>query len=143
RSSDGQNFEKIGNGALSKPYYFIDQTPLLGNNYYRIKQYDIDGKYTYSSVVIVVYTPSIFKVETFPNPVTDQLRVKIHSSKAENYVLSVTDFAGRVIHEEKMQTGNGVYEWKVALKHIPAQVLMVAIRNSQQQIVASEKITKQ
>src|SRR5690606_4758494 len=60
RSSDGQNFEKIGNGALSKPYYFIDQTPLLGNNYYRIKQYDIDGKYTYSSVVIVVYTPSIF-----------------------------------------------------------------------------------
>lgn len=56
RSIDGINFEVIGtlNGAGNSTailnYQLTDDDPFLGTNYYRLKQTDFDGKYTYSEV---------------------------------------------------------------------------------------------
>jgi|GEM_PF-1303324 len=52
-------FDKIGEvspgASLStvKSYSFLDKAPLYGNNYYRIKQLDYNGRYTYSPVTLV------------------------------------------------------------------------------------------
>ncbi len=59
RSSDGIEFEKVGEvmGAgtttLEKQYQLIDLTPKSGISYYRLKQTDFDGKFTFSHVVSV------------------------------------------------------------------------------------------
>ena len=55
RSRNNNDFSAIGtvyskgNGAAQ--YSYTDYTPLLGNAYYRLKQTDIDGKFTYSKIV--------------------------------------------------------------------------------------------
>lgn len=57
RSIDGKNFEQIGTGVVSvnmpgkHSYDATDYSPAHGMNFYRIKQVDSDGKFTYSDVV--------------------------------------------------------------------------------------------
>lgn len=56
RSSDGKNFEQIGTRASANTpgrhsYDATDYSAENGINFYRIKQVDSDGKFTYSSIV--------------------------------------------------------------------------------------------
>jgi hypothetical protein len=56
RSADGKDFDAIGNvraagnSTTNKSYRYEDASPLKGNNYYRLKQVDADGKISYSDV---------------------------------------------------------------------------------------------
>ncbi|MEZ4910860.1 MAG: T9SS type A sorting domain-containing protein [Saprospiraceae bacterium] len=56
RSTDARYFESIGeiagagNSSEELSYSFTDEKPMPGVNYYRIKQTDFDGKYSYSHV---------------------------------------------------------------------------------------------
>lgn len=59
RSEDGVNFRNIGevkgagNSSHLISYYLLDSDYLKGINYYRLKQTDFNGKYSYSSIVSV------------------------------------------------------------------------------------------
>ena len=61
RSPDGVDFEKIktipgaGNSDRVRNYSEIDETPLNGISYYRLKQTDYDGKLSYSQIVPVEF----------------------------------------------------------------------------------------
>jgi hypothetical protein len=59
RSNDGTNYDVIeivnGRGTINRvsEYNTLDKNATQGVNYYRIKQVDIDGRYSYSKVVSV------------------------------------------------------------------------------------------
>ena len=59
RSFSADRFETIGmvegsgNSQRLNDYTFVDETPLTGINYYRLKQVDIDGVFEYSDIVSV------------------------------------------------------------------------------------------
>ena len=61
RSLDARKFETIGEikGAGTSNgdhhYSFMDESPVSGMNYYRIKQIDFDGKYSYSTTKGILY----------------------------------------------------------------------------------------
>ncbi len=63
-SNDGKNFEKIavldgqGTTSVEHSYEFLDKNTSYGNRYYRIKQVDFDGKFTFSVIISIYYTPS-------------------------------------------------------------------------------------
>lgn len=79
RSRDGVNFGKIGevdgNGDSSREikYNFVDNTPVLGSNYYRLKQVDFDGKFEYSDIVIAKSSKS--RISIYPTSATDYITV--------------------------------------------------------------------
>ena len=88
RSINGvSKFENIGSVNASfysdvpLDYSFTDNTlPSVGGNiYYRIKQYDYDGTFTYSSVVLVkldsLNTSNRWIV--YPNPVVDKINIEL------------------------------------------------------------------
>lgn len=81
RSGDARNFESIGEvvakgeSKVLVNYDFKDQTPLLGASYYRLKQIDLDGTYTFSKTISVRFERGI-KISVYPNPVTDLLRIE-------------------------------------------------------------------
>jgi uncharacterized delta-60 repeat protein len=56
-------------------YFYTDNTPLQGTNYYRLKQVDKDGSFTYSNIVSVTLQNGI-SVTVYPNPVKDILHIK-------------------------------------------------------------------
>lgn len=74
RSADGRIFESRGqlaagnNSSERRDYEFIDTNPLPGISYYRIRQIDTDGVYTFSPVRSVRYAGEAL-ISVSPNPV--------------------------------------------------------------------------
>jgi hypothetical protein len=105
KSLDALNFDSIGmiigNGTsiVEHDYYFDDKNVKNGTIYYRIKQVDFDGTYSYSyirSIEIVSTASSV--VSIYPNPTHDIIEISI-SNKIErvNNTISVFDISGRKI----------------------------------------------
>ncbi len=107
RSSDGRNFSSItfvaskaenGNSNSTLNYNYNDVRPLAGNNYYRLKQVDKDGKTTFSNVVLLSSkVADITLSSVYPNPTTRELNLVITSPKAEKVTVIVTDLTGKVL----------------------------------------------
>lgn len=88
RSSDALNFETVGtvNGAGNSTselhYAMVDHNPYQGISYYRLKQTDFDGAFTYSQIEKIYLdelsnTGSIttVAVSVFPNPASEMISV--------------------------------------------------------------------
>lgn len=57
-----------GGNSLSKvSYSFIDESPFEGINYYRLKQTDFDGKFSYSTIEAIEIAAS-HSIKLYPNP---------------------------------------------------------------------------
>lgn len=100
RSLDGKSFTKVAEqqskGAQGATYQDVDQNPAQGLNYYRIKQVDRDGKYSYSEVKSVRFLGSnqaTFFV--YPNPVKNNITLN-YSSNSNQLQLTVSGIDGRV-----------------------------------------------
>jgi hypothetical protein len=82
RSADGKSFVSIGSvkgagesGKVSS-YTFNDAEPFPGKNYYRIRQIDIDGTSSLSSIKAIENTSSAALSVLYPNPVKDEVSLK-------------------------------------------------------------------
>ena len=77
KSIDGDNFFPIGNvsgsgnSTTTLQYYLDDNKPTYGISYYRLKQTDFDGAFSYSGVVPVNYKKTTGQYSIFPNPASD------------------------------------------------------------------------
>jgi hypothetical protein len=56
-----------GNSSMLLSYAFVDVNPLSGVSYYRLKQVDFNGMYSYSQIVVVNYEPT-HEPAIYPNP---------------------------------------------------------------------------
>jgi hypothetical protein len=73
----------------------FDQASVL---YYRLKQVDLDGKYTYSQVAVVdKNTLENFTSNVFPNPFVSNFMVQINTPQSGKAELSLIDITGKVI----------------------------------------------
>ncbi|MFT6502071.1 MAG: hypothetical protein ACJASQ_002196 [Crocinitomicaceae bacterium] len=75
RSFDGINFTSIdkingaGNSTQVLSYSAVDDTPLTGISYYRLKQTDYDGKTSYSDLEAVEFNNrNDYSLDIYPNP---------------------------------------------------------------------------
>lgn len=59
-----------GNSQVLNSYDFIDEAPLRGINYYRIRQEDFDGQYEYSDIIAINLAEENFS-SVYPNPTND------------------------------------------------------------------------
>ena len=74
RSQDGSSWTEIlevdgaGNSSYEIEYFQVDRDPFFGNSYYRLKQTDFNGDYTYSPIVNI-YQGGEDELILYPNPV--------------------------------------------------------------------------
>jgi hypothetical protein len=114
RSDDGLSFETIitkdskGNSSGMTNYESYDLSPSNGKIYYRLKQTDNDGKYTYSSIIIVEKTQDQTAVtNVHPNPTADDLNFDFYCSAKGIVKIQITDITGRVIISEEQKVEEG------------------------------------
>lgn len=78
RSADGSSFAAIAtiaaNGSGDGAYSYKDYTGFSGRVYYRLRMVDIDGRYTYSTIVTLIKNGSNV-VSIYPNPANDDLYI--------------------------------------------------------------------
>lgn len=103
RSYNGKDFEKValvkGQGTKMSPsaYEIVDWSALADGRqevYYRIRQVDYNGDFSYSTVV-VVNKAAVRDLTIYPNPVIDVTRLILPQSEEPSQV-SISDMQGRV-----------------------------------------------
>jgi hypothetical protein len=105
RSANGTNFTAIGqvkgNGTstVAHDYTFTDATPSVGSNYYRLRQTDLNGKETLSSVVSVLFGKTGLVLKN--SLVNSTLDVTVGEESATP--LSIFNVSGQLIYTTKAQ----------------------------------------
>jgi len=87
-------------------YAFLHEYPAIGNNYYRLKQVDRNGKYTYSSVQMA-NRGNVFSYRILQNPVYDQLKLSIQSPKPEKLQVQIREAGGRLVLQRDVMLTQG------------------------------------
>ncbi|MDB5274590.1 MAG: hypothetical protein JWO58_2957, partial [Chitinophagaceae bacterium] len=108
RSADGVQFTDIvrikgaGNSSNVNTYTYTDDHALSGISYYRIKQTDFDGKYTYSNIAKIDDSAwSTFTMNLSPNPSTsgNSVFLDLFGVTTNSKVpVAIYDMLGRLIY---------------------------------------------
>jgi hypothetical protein len=99
RSSNGSNFDIIdrqrgaGNSSAELSYSFVDESPLDGVNYYRLKQVDFDGTSSLSKIESVQHSLGS-QIKVIQNPAENKLAIH---SELENYTVSILNTVGQEV----------------------------------------------
>jgi hypothetical protein len=95
-----------GNSNTRIDYYEKDREPLKGISYYRLKQVDFDGSFSYSDPVTVVNTDVNDEDEVFmyPNPITgDELFLRLpYALRDDQTIVSIYDLSGKLMLQERL-----------------------------------------
>lgn len=103
RSADGRSFDAIGeikgagNSNTPLSYEFIDEKPFTGMNFYRIKQTDFDGKFSFSDIKSVRHN-TIGNLSITPGTTEGRLQV---TTDADDYTLDIYNVAGQQVKSFK------------------------------------------
>lgn len=119
-SQDGQLFSKKGyvkgNGTSNKllNYTFTDLDAFALNNfaYYRLKQIDFDGKFTYSEIISINENIGIINhITVLPNPFNSVFSIHVVSNMNTDADILITDVQGKSVCMKKVELKNGINDY--------------------------------
>jgi len=123
RSADGKTYTPIGTvpaaGKSSQPvdYSFTDLSPINGPNYYRLRETDLDSKYTYSIVRVLNFGESS-RVTWYK---TGHLTAEIIYLRGNNESYTLCDISGHILRQGQLSGG------KAEVSNLPAGVYVVRV----------------
>ncbi len=140
RSSDGKTFlpfEHVTNArntSFEQTYTLMDSFPQKGNNYYRLKIVDADGKAKYSNICTVNFT-NISSIVIYPNPAN----IKTELSGLEAGMrLQVIAVDGKIVKQD-IAKGN---TYLLFLADLPKGLYSIRVMASNGNFISSQKLLK-
>lgn len=137
RSNDRAAFYQIafvpGYGTTTEvqTYSYRDTAFTSKENYYRLKQLDLNGSYTYSDIIKVdLNQPAKFVLkQNFPNPFNSGTKIKFAIPKDSFVTLSIFNAVGELISTlVSKQMRAGFYEYEYDGSNIPSGVYFYKIK---------------
>jgi hypothetical protein len=107
-STDGSNFTDIGavpaagNSSTPRSYSYVDPSPVIGNNFYRLKEEDQGNQYNYSGVRLLTLSGSPGALVWY---ITGSRAAEVDYSQGSNQLYTVTDMTGRTIQQGQLSGG--------------------------------------
>ncbi len=110
-----ETFGAIGSETVYDQTFYHDN-PTHGANFYRLKMIDLDGSFSYSSVLMAHCSPALESLRVFPNPTVGNLSICL-STENEHYLgtIHVYNSIGQL---EKY--------WDISANHLRETVLDLA-----------------
>jgi hypothetical protein len=141
RSTDGKVWKTLdfvqGHGTTVEvqEYTYTDETPLLGNNYYRLKQVDFDEKFEYSNIVLLNYQSSTANpaLQIYPNPAMDYLVIKTTNDLTTD-IIQIFNVFGQEVKTFRMKESNNQY----SIADLAAGTYFVKVGTEVQRIIVSK-----
>jgi len=116
----------VGNSDNINSYSFTHNNPQTGNNYYKLKMVDKDGKFTYSKIINVVFGNQQLALKVYPNPATTYVVVE-HPVSAKPAELKLLDATGRIVKNKTVS--EGAMQTSVNVKNLAPGVYTVIWTN--------------
>jgi Right handed beta helix region/Secretion system C-terminal sorting domain len=146
RSVNGIDFKTIGrvegkgNSDTQNAYSFTDNAPLIGHNYYRLQQVDIDGKTSLSKVVAVIWLNNS-TISIYPNPVDDILNINIAASNSGAVEIRLTDIYGRVLQTLQAPKNQIINQLNLDTSSLSSGLYLIQVFENNQ-LTFTERINK-
>ncbi|MBI4945790.1 MAG: SBBP repeat-containing protein [Bacteroidetes bacterium] len=135
RSKDGINFSQIGtvkgagNSSVTLNYIFYDHEPYSGVSYYRLKQFDYNGAFSYSPIR-PVYIGTLDLIIIYPNPSTDgSIDYTVASEAGGELSVKVYDVIGRKVISNTETLEGGVVTKKLSTAALSSGSYLLQITN--------------
>jgi hypothetical protein len=113
RSFDGNNFELAtsiagaGNSSVPKNYTYQDHINLDGNVYYKLKQVDIDGKFSFSNIIKLSSNDAKASFKIYPNPVVNNFAASFSAPKSGVATLLIRNTSGQTVYKKSLSIIKG------------------------------------
>ena len=113
RSFDGTNFELAtsiagaGNSSVPKNYTYQDHINLDGNVYYKLKQIDIDGKFSFSNIIKLSSNDARASFKIYPNPVVNNFAASFSAPKSGVATLLIRNTSGQTVYKKSLSIVKG------------------------------------
>jgi hypothetical protein len=152
RSGDGINFSTVGivlsidGGNNLKAYQYTDkmQGTNKGKFYYRIKQVDLDNKYTLSKIAVVNLSDAgrVF-VKSYPNPVTTDFTISMENVQHPAKSVRISNLMGKEVYRKNLTgAATGVLQLNAQSANMNVPGIYVAEIALADGSVITEKIIK-
>ena len=144
RSADGQSFTTIGTVTPATPdndgaqYEWDDLAPMNGNNWYRLKQVDLNGATTLTETKLIVTSHDQVYIESlFPNPIkaAQTLTLRIGTPEAQKAKIKVLDAFGKTVARHRSQLEAGMNAVELETKELAAGIYFVQVQAGPKRIV--------
>jgi len=137
RSADGTHFNKTGEVGTIRPativnYHWIDEKPLSGSNYYRLRSTNTDGKNAYSEIVKVFFNGKK-GMEVSPSVISNQrFTLNFNDQPAGDYQLIMINAAGQTVFQKLVSTAGGSNSRVIELgkSTLATGIYNVSVRNA-------------
>lgn len=113
RSSNGSNWQVIntvpskGNSNVVVNYSAFDPKPNAGVNLYRIKQFDLDGRVSTSSVVKIKVNIEKTTANVLANPFVNDITIDFLAKSSEAVHIRLMNVTGKLIFADHVKISNG------------------------------------
>ncbi len=106
--------------ANSYTFTHLDYANLLGRQvYYRVKQVDNDGKFTYTNLLKLNLESKAFSFKINGNPVKgNELNIQIEFATVNNGMLTIMDVYGKKVLQQNISWLAGTFQRSVALPNL-------------------------
>ena len=142
KSSDGRDWDIIGwvdgNGTSTRTieYDFIDKFPFIGDNYYRLKQMDYDGRFDFSDIILVQNIGAGSAISVLPNPTPGPFSVVVENPKNKKMTVTLFDSTGKLIYESGLIEDKTL--WRKDFDLIQREMYFISVQIGEE--VLTEKI---
>ena len=132
-SSDARNWEAIGQVAAvgnskERNEYFFTAEAVLNRSYYRIKEYDQDGKTQETRVVTADCSNESGDIVLAPNPVQSVLRVAISDQLDVIEPVAIMDVSGKKYALNESQIAHLKGKIQLNVSHLPVGLYLLTVR---------------
>ncbi|MDD4150113.1 MAG: T9SS type A sorting domain-containing protein, partial [Bacteroidales bacterium] len=132
-----------GNSNILADYYFVDDNMFSGDNYYRLKQVDFDGKTTTFNIITLNcdgYVKEQAIMYAYPNPFKDEINVVIENMDAGEFTLEILDDLGRVVYLERHTATSS--EFRTSLNLSDLRPAVYNLRSKSEENVLNIRVVK-
>jgi hypothetical protein len=137
RSLNGSEYEEIGqvrgygNGVSTEKlsYSLVDDRRCKEIVYYRLRQVDIDGKYSYSDPVAINCKDMMTELLVRPNPAHSDVTLSFSEPENGNVIIKFVDFTGRVIMTQQSEVQKGINQININIEKLTKGVYAVVVES--------------
>ncbi len=130
RGIDGSLFEEIGTLAfqnMGATYQFQDDSPPIGEVFYRIKMIGQNDSIEYSDIESLVIEVNEVTFQAYPNPVIDILTINLQSESSRRIYLIIFDSLGRKMWSKELDINVGSQQVQVDMSGYQTQLYHLSL----------------